>query len=237
MKARRVFVMTGVVAVTLVAAAISYRHQSTLALHHGQAYPWAAIYPLSVDGLIATTGALVSSDRSDGFRPRPWAVVGFWIGVAVSVAANWLAVDGGGIVAHGLSAFPALAFLIDVEAMSQKPRRRARPVKGDAPETTARVSGTPTTPPAPAVVLPATVAVKPATVRRVPAAAKKTTTTAEKVARAAANNPDATAADLARRLRLGETTVRRHLAAITTAEKGESEHVNGHSFETVEETK
>jgi hypothetical protein len=126
-KGRRFISIAGVVVVAMVAAAISFRHQSSLAAHNGQPSPWAYIYPASIDGLIATTAALIATDRATGARPRTWAVFGFWLGVGVSIVTNWLAVHGG-VVAHGLSAFPALAFLIAVEALSSKPRaRKSRP--------------------------------------------------------------------------------------------------------------
>src|SRR5262245_15829532 len=73
-KGRRFISVTGVVVVAMVAAAISFRHQSSLAGHNGQPSPWEYIYQASIDGLIATTAALIATDRASGLRPRTWAV-------------------------------------------------------------------------------------------------------------------------------------------------------------------
>ena len=121
MNARKVTSVAGVVAVALVAAAISYDHQQHLAATHGQPALLAAIWPLCTDGMIASCATTVALDRAGGFRPRTWAVSGFWLGVAVSILTNWLATSGG-VIAHGVCAFPALAFLITIEALSSRPR-------------------------------------------------------------------------------------------------------------------
>lgn len=121
MKGRRFFTALGIFLVTIVAGAISYRHQSELALHNGQPQVLAAIWPACVDGLVMSCGIAIATDRAGGFKPRPWALVGFWVGVVVSVLTNWLATNGGPI-AHAISAFPAIAFLIAVESLSSKPR-------------------------------------------------------------------------------------------------------------------
>jgi hypothetical protein len=202
--------VAGVVAVALVAAAISYDHQNHLAATHGQPPILAAIWPLCTDGMIASCATTVALDRAGGFRPRAWAVSGFWLGVAVSILTNWLATSGG-LIAHGVSAFPALAFLITIEALSSKPKSRkmAASVVTEAPAVT--LSGVGIEPhPTP------TVAAKPVAVRRVPAAAKKTTTTADRIARAWAITPGASAAELARKLKVSESTVRRHRPAAVT---------------------
>lgn len=244
MKFRRFLSALGILAVTIVAASISYRHQFELAYTHGQPPVLAAMWPGAVDGLLAATSVAISTDRAGGFRPRLWALYGFWIGVTVSVLANYLATPGG-IVNHGVSAFPAIAFVIAVEALSSKPRPR----KSSAPVKPAQATGAPLTPPAPGVGVPRAAAVKtlpageipaPAVTvtKRVPAAAKRPPSNAQKVAKAAANSPDATAVELARRLRLSESTVRRHLTPPVPAglpvTAGESAHVNGYSFEAAE---
>jgi len=123
---RRFWAGAGVFAVAVVAAAISYRHQQHLAATHGQPEALAIIWPLCVDGLVASCGIAIATDRASGALPRLWAVVGFWLGVSVSVATNWLATEGG-LTNHGVSAFPAVAFLIAVESLTGKPRPRRVP--------------------------------------------------------------------------------------------------------------
>jgi hypothetical protein len=118
---RRFWTVLGLVAVTSVAGAISYEHQSSLALHHGQQYWLAKSWPACVDGLVLVTGLAIADDRSQGMRARLWALSGFWLGVVISVVTNSAATSGG-ILNHGISAFPAVAFLIAVESLSSKPR-------------------------------------------------------------------------------------------------------------------
>ncbi|HEY9482971.1 MAG TPA: DUF2637 domain-containing protein [Micromonosporaceae bacterium] len=135
MNARKATSVAGVVAVAMVAAAISYDHQQHLAVTHGQPAVLAAIWPLCTDGMIASCAAVVAQDRAGGYRPRTWAVSGFWLGVAVSILTNWLATSGG-LVAHGVSAFPALAFLITIEALSSRPRPRKAAILPAKPQAT-----------------------------------------------------------------------------------------------------
>lgn len=124
-KLRRIAAGAGVVAVAGVAAWISYSHQVTLAKANGQHGDLAKAWPLAVDGLVLSCGILVAVDRLRGFKPRAWAFLGFWLGVAASVACNALAGDGGWL-GRALSAFPAIALLIAVEALTTGPKRRAK---------------------------------------------------------------------------------------------------------------
>ena len=110
-------------AVATVAAVLSYEHQRILATDHGQPDLLAALWPLAVDGLILACGIQVATDRAAGYHSRLWALLGFWLGVIVSVAANALATPGG-IVARMISAFPAVALLIAVESLTTRPRRK-----------------------------------------------------------------------------------------------------------------
>ncbi|MBA3488731.1 MAG: DUF2637 domain-containing protein [Longispora sp.] len=127
MSIRRVAAGAGVAAVAAVAGVISYSHQRHLAATHGQNDLVAAIWPLAVDGLILACGVMVTTDRTGGYRPRTWAVAGFWLGVAVSVWANWIATTGDA-TARAISAFPAVALLIAVETLTSRPKRRQEAV-------------------------------------------------------------------------------------------------------------
>lgn len=124
---RRAAAGTGVFAVAVVAAMISYAHQKQLAADHGQTGILADVWPLGVDGLILGCGIMVATDRLRGYHPRPWALIGFWLGVVVSIASNALA-GNAGILARAISAFPAIALLIAVEALTTGPTRRRRVV-------------------------------------------------------------------------------------------------------------
>jgi hypothetical protein len=121
MTARRLAAGTGVAAVATVAAVMSYEHQRVLASTHGQPDLLAALWPIAVDGLILACGVQLATDRAGGHAPRLWSVIGFWLGVVVSVAANALATPGG-VVDRSISAFPAVALLITVEALTTRPK-------------------------------------------------------------------------------------------------------------------
>lgn len=210
MKARRFFTALGIFAVTAVAGAISYRHQSALAMHHGQPHALAAVWPLCVDGLVMSCGIAIATDRATGLRPRPWALIGFWLGVAVSVATNWLATTGG-LVAHGVSAFPAIAFLISVEALSSKPRQARVAQPQLVTVTVDEVAPDPITAP----VVTAAPVVKPS--RAVPATPRRSQSAAARVAAVARKLPDASPAVIAAKAAVSESTARRHLAAMVAA--------------------
>ncbi|MGH3995067.1 MAG: DUF2637 domain-containing protein, partial [Pseudonocardiaceae bacterium] len=75
--------------VAAVAAYSSYAHQRQFALNGGADPIAAALWPLSVDGLVilASTGLL--TERAETVRRARWAVrLAFLLGVAVSLAAN-----------------------------------------------------------------------------------------------------------------------------------------------------
>ncbi len=204
MTARRFFTGLGVFAVAVVAGAISYWHQQHLAVTHGQPHVLSLIWPLCVDGLVASTGIAIATDRAGGHRPRPWALAGFWLGVAVSVVTNWLATSGG-LINHGVSAFPACAFLLAVESLSSKPRRA---VAVGAPV------GATVTVPRPALARTDATVSTGSTPRTPRAKSTRKPPTLDMVARAVARRPDATAAQLAAAARVSEATVRRHLRTL-----------------------
>ncbi len=71
-----------------VAAYASYQHQREYALVGGSDPTGAALWPLSVDGLLvlATVGVLKAERLSRRGRIAVW--LSFWLGIAVSLAAN-----------------------------------------------------------------------------------------------------------------------------------------------------
>lgn len=204
MTARRFFTAVSVFAVAVVAGAISYWHQQHLAVTHGQPHVLSLIWPLCVDGLVASTGIAIATDRAGGHRPRPWGLAGFWLGVVVSVVTNWLATSGG-LINHGVSAFPACAFLLAVESLSSKPRPAASAVAPAAHSVAAARSA----------LARSDAPVSTGSSPRAPRAkSTRKPPTLDVVARAAARRPDATAAQLAAAARVSEATVRRHLRTL-----------------------
>jgi hypothetical protein len=114
--------------VTIVAGYNSFGHQYDVARMAHQPREFAAVLPFSVDGLLLACSVAMAEDKAEGRRPRLWAVVGFWIGALVSVAANVASVIvhfGLDWLAIGVSAWPPFALLITVEVLS----RKGRPVK------------------------------------------------------------------------------------------------------------
>ena len=78
------------VVVAVVAAYASYQHQREFALRGGADPTSAALWPLSVDGLLilASTGLLNHRGRRAGGRKR-WAMwLAFLLGIGMSLAAN-----------------------------------------------------------------------------------------------------------------------------------------------------
>lgn len=166
--------------VTAIAALNSYMHQAEVALwlHSGLLAAYTA--PLSVDGLLGAATLAMADDKAMGRLPRRWARFAFWLGAAVSVAANIasVAVSLAGttatlpIVVGAVlwNSWPPIALLVLVEIMS-RPGRVPPPAKNPvrveggrrAAQTRKAKAATPTrkprTPRAPAAaqVSPATV--------------------------------------------------------------------------------
>lgn len=71
-----------------VAAYVSFGHIYEVATIAHQPKPLALALPLSVDGLMLIATLAMSEDKAANRSPRAWARIGFWLGAAVSVAAN-----------------------------------------------------------------------------------------------------------------------------------------------------
>lgn len=72
-----------------VAAYASYEHQRDFALHGGADPTGAALWPLSVDGLLVlATGGLLKPEGSSTGRMRCMVRLAFGLGSLVSLAAN-----------------------------------------------------------------------------------------------------------------------------------------------------
>jgi hypothetical protein len=105
--------------VAAVAAYVSYDHQWAFALLHGARGIAAAVWPLSVDGLLVLASlALLDPALS---RARPWVRVvvrlAFVAGVAVSLAANVAAAGRWEWAPVLVAGWPPLALLLSVEIL------------------------------------------------------------------------------------------------------------------------
>jgi len=127
---RRTATVVAVSTVAAVAGYNSYGHQYDVAIMAHQAQHLAAVLPLSVDGMLLAASLAIAEDKSSGRKPRTWALVAFWLGAAVSVAANVASVIvhwGIDPLAIAVSAWPPLALLITVEVLSRKGKLEKNP--------------------------------------------------------------------------------------------------------------
>ncbi|MFF4257917.1 DUF2637 domain-containing protein [Streptomyces sp. NPDC001663] len=110
----------GALAVAGVAAYASYVHQYAFALQGGADRASAAIWPLSVDGLLllATAALLTRPVRTDRrFRWTVWPA--FWLGIAVSLVANIAAAPALAWKPMLVAGWPPVALLLAVELLAR----------------------------------------------------------------------------------------------------------------------
>jgi hypothetical protein len=107
-----------------VAAYASYQHQREYAREGGSDPAGAALWPLSVDGLLvlATVGVLKAEQLSRRGRIAVW--VSFWLGIAVSLAANIAAAPELTWQPVLVAGWPPVALLLAVELLAHGPRSR-----------------------------------------------------------------------------------------------------------------
>lgn len=108
--------------VAAVAAYGSYQHQREFALRGGADATSAALWPLSVDGLLvlATVGLLKSSGQTS--RRARWAIwSAFALGIAVSMAANIAAAPTLAWQPVLVAGWPPVALLLAVELLTHRP--------------------------------------------------------------------------------------------------------------------
>jgi hypothetical protein len=109
-----------------VAAYASYRHQREYALVGGSDPTGAALWPLSVDGLLvlATVGVLRAERLTRRGRIAVW--LSFWLGIVVSLAANIAAAPELSWQPVLVAGWPPVALLLAVELLAHGPRSRER---------------------------------------------------------------------------------------------------------------
>jgi Protein of unknown function (DUF2637) len=113
--------------VASVAAYGSYEHQRGFAQHGGADHVSAAMWPLSVDGLLllATVGLLKSGHHTSR-RVRLAAWLAFLLGIAVSLAANIAAAPTLAWQPVLVAGWPPVALLLAAELLTHHPQPRAR---------------------------------------------------------------------------------------------------------------
>lgn len=115
------WVYAGVGLVALVAAVVSYSHQQQLAFLAGEGV-LSYLIPLSVDGLVGVSSAVLVRNRHQG-KPRGLAAVGLVLGVVASIVANIASADPT-IVSRLVAAWPPVALIICIELLAQYTRKR-----------------------------------------------------------------------------------------------------------------
>lgn len=111
--------------VAAIAAYASWSHMVGVALRFGERSDVAHLLPISVDGLLLVSLALMALDKLNGYRPRISAIVNTGIGATASVVAN---------VAHAhptpgarvIAAWPAVALFLAAHMIAGRGRALKR---------------------------------------------------------------------------------------------------------------
>lgn len=108
-----------------VAAYASYEHQREFALHGGADGTSAALWPLSVDGLLVLAStALIRGDQAASRSMRSVVWLAFLFGVAVSLAANIASAPSLGWRPVLVAGWPPVSLLLALELLTHRASRR-----------------------------------------------------------------------------------------------------------------
>ncbi|WP_435112208.1 DUF2637 domain-containing protein [Nocardiopsis synnemataformans] len=117
-----------VLVLALIAAVVSYSHMYELALRHGEPEWRAALFPLSVDGMIVGASMTLLSDARHGRKGDllPWTLL--IVGSGASLAAN-VAVADPTMWSRIIHAWPSFALIGAYELLMREFRTAARSVR------------------------------------------------------------------------------------------------------------
>src|SRR5690606_20881787 len=177
--------------VALVAGAASFEHIASVAIGAGERAWDGYSLPFAIDGLIVVGVTAFIEHQRCGRRPRGIARVAVLVGVVATLAANVASAQPSPTSRLVALAAP-VSFLLSVEVLS----RTGRPLS--TPDDTRPA----TTPP-----------------RNRPASRRRPSAR-ERVVKAAREHPDATAAEIAARLKVSERTVQRYWPKPPAASNG-----------------
>ena len=120
--------IVAVLMLAVIAAVVSYSHMYELALRHGEPEWRAALFPLSVDGMIVASSMTLLSDARNGRKGGllPWTL--FIIGPGASLAAN-VAVADPTMWSRIIHAWPSFALIGAYELLMRAFRTAARSVR------------------------------------------------------------------------------------------------------------
>ncbi|GAA1120840.1 DUF2637 domain-containing protein [Nocardiopsis metallicus] len=125
--------IAAVLLLAVIAAVVSYSHMYELALRHGEPEWRAALFPLSVDGMIVASSMTLLSDARNGRKGGllPWSLL--IIGSAASLAAN-VAVADPTMWSRIIHAWPSFALIGAYELLMRAFRTAARCVRSASAE-------------------------------------------------------------------------------------------------------
>ena len=143
----RVAAGSAVLALGMIAGAVSYSHMRVLAERHGETGWRAHAFPLSVDGIEIVASLVLLADRRVGRRSGwlVWAALS--AGTAASVAAN-VAVGGTDPVGRVVAGWPAFALLVAIKLLSGLVDHRTDPTGTAGTTVHTTPDGGPSSPPA-----------------------------------------------------------------------------------------
>ncbi|GHD31619.1 hypothetical protein GCM10007147_34540 [Nocardiopsis kunsanensis] len=120
--------IVSVLILALIAAVVSYSHMYELALRHGEPEWRAALFPVSVDGMIVASSMTLLSDARNGRKGGllPWALL--IIGSGASLAAN-VAVADPTMWSRIIHAWPSFALIGAYELLMREFRANAAGVR------------------------------------------------------------------------------------------------------------
>lgn len=117
-----------VVVVAGFAAAVSYSHIRDLAIQNGYDNLTGSFLPLSVDGLLLGCSLLLMAVARNSLKASV-AKFGMWLGVVATLCANVAYGLPHGVVGALVSAWPAAAFIVLIEAVLEVSKRKKLTVK------------------------------------------------------------------------------------------------------------
>ncbi|GAA3757327.1 DUF2637 domain-containing protein [Salinactinospora qingdaonensis] len=120
----RLVTTAAVLLLAVIAAVVSYSHMFELALRHGEPQWRAALFPLSVDGMIVASSMALLNDARQGNRGGllPWSLL--ILGSAASLAAN-VAVADPSLWSRVIHAWPSFALMGAYELLMRQFRATA----------------------------------------------------------------------------------------------------------------
>jgi hypothetical protein len=210
------------VVVAGVAGAASFEHIASVAIGAGERAWVGYALPLSIDGLIVVGVAALLEDKRHGRRGRFSARLAVLVGVIATLAANVASAEPTW-TARLVAVTAPLSFLLSVEVLTRTGRRLPATASDTAAAGGAAVVAAVGTAVAANALESTSAAPAPVAVRPTPASRNGSRTrpsSAERVARALAENPDASQAEVATRLDLTKRTVARYWPKPGTAPAG-----------------